>query len=194
MKLIFSLVTCLLFFSKAFSQNTTIIKCDSIYKNKGITIKLATFNDREDIEDDEKNATLTITQQLNGKKTILVKENLHSSNQEIEFRDFNNDKIKDLLVQNYSDARSNWTYSLYLYNSKANNFKKVVGFEEIKNPTLNTKYNIIESHVVSGTNWASFYKIKNNKVIDFNIVITDDGSSKSEKEYRKAIKKITSIK
>ncbi|MHC0441471.1 XAC2610-related protein [Flavobacterium sp. 3-210] len=194
MKLFFSLVICHLFFSNAFSQNTTIIKCDSIYKNKGIAIKLATFNDREDIEDDEKNATLTITQQLNGKKTILLKENLHSSNQEIEFRDFNNDKIKDLLVQNYSDVRSNWTYSLYLYNSKTNNFKKVVGFEEIKNPILNTKYNIIESHVVSGTNWASFYKIKNNKVIDFNIVITNDGSSKSEKEYRKAIKKITSIK
>ncbi|WP_431242435.1 XAC2610-related protein [Flavobacterium sp. P21] len=180
----------LLLFINIFAQSTTIIKCDSIYKNKGITIKLATFNDSADLQDDEENSNLTITQELNGKRSVLIKENLHSSAQEIDFRDFNNDNIKDILVQNYSDVRSNWTYYLYLYNPKTNTFKKVIGFEEIKNPIFNSKYGIIESHVISGKNWASFYKIKNNKIHDFNIEITDDGSPKSEKEYAKQLKKL----
>ncbi len=188
------IIICLLVFLNTFAQKTTIIKCDSIYKNKGITIKLINFDNEKDGYDDEKNSTLIISQKLNGKNSVLVKDSIFSSAQEIEFKDFNNDKIKDILVQNISDVRSNWTYTLYLYNAKTNNFKRVLGFEEIKNPSYNSKYKIIESHVISGTNWAAFYKIKNNKVYDYNIEITDDGSSKAEKEYIKAIKKITSTK
>jgi len=152
-----------------FAQKTTIIKCDSIYKNKGIIIKLINFDDEKDGYEGEKNTILTITKNLNGKSSVLIKDSIFSRTQEIEFRNFNNDKIKDILIQNISDVRSNWTYSLYLYNSKTNTFKKVNGFEEIKNPFYNSKYQIIESHVISGTNWAAFYKIKNYKVQDFDI-------------------------
>lgn len=194
MKSSFLSIIFLLTFSYAFAQNTTTIKCDSIYKNKGITIKLINFDDEKDGYENEKNSILIINQKINGKNSTLIKDSIFSKVQEIEFKDFNNDKIKDILVQNISDVRSNWTYNLYLYNSKTNNFKKVNGFEEIKNPSYNSKYKIIESHVNSGKNWAAFYKIKNFKVYDYNIEIIDDGSLKAEKEYRKAIKKITEKK
>ena len=191
MKPKFLLIFSLLISSITFAQNTTIIKCDSIYKNKNITIKLINFYDERDGYDSEKNSILIINQKLNGKNSVLIKDSIFSRVQEVEFKDFNGDKIKDILVQNISDVRSNWTYNLYLYDSKTNNFKRVIGFEEIKNPTYNSKYKIIESHVNSGKNWAAFYKIRNYKVYDYNIEIIDDGSVKSEKEYKKALKKIS---
>lgn len=194
MKSPFLLLFSLLISSATFAQNTTIIKCDSIYKDKKITIKLVNFDDEKDGYESEKNSILIINRNLNGKNAVLIKDSIFSRVEEVEFRDFNGDKIKDILVQNISDVRSNWTYNLYLYNSQRNNFKRVIGFEEIKNPIYNTKYKIIESHVNSGKNWAAFYKIKNYKVYDYNIEIIDDGSPKSEKEYKKAIKRISEKK
>ncbi|WP_264554319.1 XAC2610-related protein [Flavobacterium sp. N503310] len=191
-----SLLTIIFFLSciYIFAQNKQTIKCDSNYKNKGITIKLINFETEKEGYDGEKNSILIISQKVNNKSSILVKDSIFSGTQQVEFRDFNNDKIKDILIQNISDVRSNWTYNLYLYNSKTNNFKRVIGFEEIKNPSYNSTYNIIESHVISGTNWAAFYKIKNYKVFDYQIEITDDGSKKSDKEYRQALKKISEKK
>lgn len=194
MKRSFLTTICLLSFISLFAQKITIIECDAIYKNKGISIKIKNFEDESEGYDGEKNSILIINQKLNGKNSILVKDSIFSLVQKIKFQDFNNDKIKDILVQNISDVRSNWTYNLYLYHPKTNTFSKVIGFDKIKNPTYNSKYNLIESHVNSGTNWAAFYKIKNNKIHNYHIEITDDGSAKSEKEYKKAIKKITEKK
>jgi hypothetical protein len=194
MKSFFLSIIYVLTFNYTFAQNTTTIKCDSIYKDKGIIIKLINFNNEKNGYENEKNSILIINQKINNKNSTLIKDSIFSQVQEIEFKDFNNDKIKDILIQNISDVRSNWTYNLYLYNSKTNNFKKVIGFEEIKNPSYNSKYNIIESHVVSATNWVTFYKIINFKIYDYNIEITNDGSPKSETEYRKAIKKISEKK
>ncbi|KQW98825.1 hypothetical protein [Flavobacterium sp. Root420] len=185
----------LVIYSTSFAQkNTTVIKCDSIYKDKGITIKLVNFETEKDGYEGEKNSILIINQKLNNKNSVLVKDSIFSSTQKIEFKDFNNDKIKDILVQNISDVRSNWTYNLYLYNPKKNNFIRVIGFEEIKNPMYKAKYNIIQGYVVSGQDWVSFYKIKKNHIYDYGIKIVDDHGHNFDKEYKKAINKITSIK
>ena len=191
MKSHFLLLLSLLISSATFAQNTTIIKCDSIYRGKSITIKLINFDDERDGYDVEKNSILIVSQKLNGKNSVLIKDSIFSRAQKVEFRDFNNDTIKDILVQNISDVRSNWTYNLYLYDTKTNNFKRVTGFEEIKNPIYNSEYKIIESHVNSGKNWMAFYKIRNYKIHDYHIEIIDDGSFKSGKEYKKALKKIS---
>ena len=184
----------LLFSFNMFAQNTIEIKCDSIYKNKKILIKHINFDDEKDGYDGEKNSVLIIEQKLNAKNSILIKDSIFRRVQKIEFTDYNNDNIKDVLVQNISDVRSNWTYYLYLYNPKTNNFKRVNGFEEIKNPKYNSKHNIVESYIVSGQDWVSFYKIKNNRIHDYKIEIIDDHGENFEKEYRKAIKKITTQK
>jgi hypothetical protein len=183
-------ITTLLFSFNVFAQNTTEIRCDSIYKNKHIVIKLINFDNEKDGYDGEKKSILIIEDKLKP----IIKDSIFSTVQKIVFADFNNDKIKDVLVQNISDVRSNLTYNLYLYNSKTNTFKKVKGFEEIKNPKYNPKYNIVESYVVSGQDWMSFYKIVNNKVHDYKIEIVDDHGENFEKAYQKAIEKITSKK
>ncbi|CAD0004186.1 MULTISPECIES: XAC2610-related protein [Flavobacterium] len=194
MKLTFALIIFNVFFINAFAQNTKTIKCDSIYKNKGITIKLKNFDTETDGYNDEKNSILIISQKINNKSSVLVKDSIFSSAQKIEFQDFNYDGIKDILIQNISDVRSNWTYNLYLYNSKTSDFIKIIGFEEIKNPTYNVKYNIVESYATSGQDWVSFYKIKKNRIYDYGITIVDDHGKNFEKEYQKAIKKISAKK
>lgn len=191
MEKIFLIIIYILTFSSAFAQKTITVKCDSIYKDKGISLELKFFNESQNSSDEEANCTLIITQNLKDRKAVLLKDSIFSSAKQIEFKDYNNDTVKDILVQNFSDVRSNWTYYLYLFNPKTNRFSKVIGFEEIKNPSYNLKYNIIESHVVSGTNWVGFYKIKNNKIYDYQIEVIDDGSLKAEKEYQKAIRKIS---
>jgi len=184
------IITILLFSLNILAQNTLEVKCDSIYNGKGIQIKLITFDDEKDGYDGEKNSILVIEQNVKNRKSIIIKDSIFSSVQEIKFADFNNDKIKDVLVQNISDVRSNWTYYLYLYNPKTNSFKRVKGFEEIKNPKYNSKNNIVESYVVSGQDWVGFYKIVNNKVLDLKTEIIDDHGENFEKDYQKAIIKI----
>ena len=186
------IIASLLFSHNILAQNTVKVKCDSIYKGKGIQIKLETFDDEKDGYDGEKNSILVIEQNLKNRKSVILKDSIFSSVQEIKFADFNNDKIKDVLVQNISDVRSNWTYYLYLYNPKTNSFKRVKGFEEIKNPKYNSKDNIVESYVVSGQNWIGFYKIKNNIAVDLKIEI--DNGEYFDRDYEKAIKKIKSKK
>lgn len=174
--------------------NVSIIKCDSIYQNKKISIKLINFDDERDGYLSDKNSILEIQTETNSKTKIILRDSIFSKVQKIKFADFNNDKIKDILVQNSSDVRSNWTFNLYLYDPKENNFIKVDGFEEIKNPLFNSKYNIVESHVNSGTNWIGFYKIIKHKVHNYEIVIDDRGDEKSESEYKKAINEIIKMK
>lgn len=183
-------------FSQIKKDNDTIveIKCDSIYINKKIIIKLiSNKNDEREGFFGELNTLFIIEQKENNILKVVLKDSVFSRYQEIKFEDYNNDNIKDILVQNISDVRSNLTYYLYLFNPKTNSFKKVNGFEKIKNPSYNSKYNIVDNYVISGQNWTSFYKIKSNRVYDLNIVIYDDQSGNSnyyEKEYGKAIKKI----
>ncbi len=172
----------------------SVIRCDSIYLNKKISIKLINFDNEENGYKSEWNSIFEIQTKINNKNKIILRDSIFSKVQKIEFADFNNDKIKDILVQNISDVRSNWTFNLYLYNQKENNFRKVIGFEGIKNPSFNSKYNIVESHVNSGSNWIGFYKITKHKVHKYEIEIKDSGDKKSKSEYRKAINKIIKMK
>ena len=187
----------ILFSISCFAQdedNITIIKCDSRYLNKKISIKLTNYETEKDGYDGEKNTILEINQLINGKTKTILKESIFSKVQKIEFEDFNNDKIKDILIQNISDVRSNWTYNLYLYDPKQGTFKKVIGFEEIRGPRYNSKYNIVESYAVSGEDYLSFYKIIKNKIYDYNIQIIDSHNKKFDLEYKKAIAKIVKRK
>lgn len=201
---IITLIILLIINTPSFSQikkdNDTIveIKCDSIYINKKITLKLiSNKNDEREGFSGELNSLFIIEQKENNILKEVLKDSVFSRYQEIKFEDYNNDNIKDILVQNISDVRSNLTYYLYLFNPKTNSFKKVKGFEEIKNPSYNSKYNIVDNYVVSGQNYTSFYKIKNSKIYDLNILIYDDQSENSnsyDKKYKNAIKRILNTK
>lgn len=194
MKVQFLTLLTLLFSLTLLSQNRLEIKCDSIYKNKEILIRHLTFDSENDGYDGSQNSVLMIEQNRGDNNIILLQDSIYSRVQKIEFIDYNQDHIKDVLIPNTSDVRSNWTYYLYLYDPKTNNFIKVNGFEKIKNPKYHAKYNIIESYVMSGQDSVSFYKISNNRIHDYKIEIIDDHGQNFEGEYNRAIKKMTSSK
>ena len=175
--------------NKKTKSKITIFNSDAFYKSKKISFKLINFDDEIDGYESDKNTIFEIKQNNYITKNIL-KDSLFCRVQIIEFADFNNDKIKDILVQNISDVRSNWTYNLFLYNPQKNTFKRVEGFEEIKNPKYNSKYNIVESYVVSGHDWMGFYKIVKNKVHNYKIEIDNYHDEKFNSEYKKSIKRI----
>ncbi len=169
------------------------INCDSIYKDKGISIKLIPLDTNKVSETEYKFIFLTIKQQ-NGQSFEVFRDTIESIVQEVKFVDFNNDNIKDILIQNISDVRSNWTYNLYIVDKNISFIKKIKGFEEIKNPNYLPKYDLIDNMVMSGRNWTSFYKIVGDSIKDFEIVIYDgedeNGKVTYGADYKKALKYI----
>ena len=181
-----------------FGQNKPNIKvfetnCDSIYKGKGYKIIQTYFPEGIDTTDN-KNTVFQFILTKDSKQTILYQDTLYSRTGEIEFRDFNNDGIRDILIQNISDVRSNWTYYLFLIDTVNNRLKNIRGFEGIKNPNYLPKYNLIDNYVNSGRNWTSFYKITDDTIKEFDIVIydgqTDAENNKYNQDYQNAIQTI----
>lgn len=169
------------------------IDCDSIYNYHGITLKLVPIDDATENER-QYQFTFIIYKQQNGQKSEIYRDIVESTVQEIKFADFNNDNIKDILVQNISDVRSNCTYNLYIVDKNVSSIRKIKGFEEIKNPNYLSNYDLVDNMVMSGRNWTSFYKIIADTIKDYNIVIYDgddeNGNNTYDKDYKKAIKTI----
>jgi hypothetical protein len=171
---------------------TTEIICDSIYKNKGYKIIITRFFDSQSYDEDDFNALFVFYKLRNGKYVEIYRDSILSQYEGIKFENFNNDHIKDILIENISDVRSNLTYYLYIVDTTHDKLKKIKGFKEIKNPNYLPQYNLIDNYVMSGQIWTSFYKIKGDSIKDFDIVIydnrADDGSY--DRDYKKAIKSI----
>ncbi|MGX7666698.1 XAC2610-related protein [Flavobacterium pedocola] len=169
------------------------INCDSVYKDKGISLKLIPL-DTNKLHQPRYQFIFIVNRQQNAKKSEIYRDTIDSTVQEVRFADFNNDNVKDILIQNISDVRSNWTYNLYLVDKNSASIKKIKGFQEIKNPNYLPKYDLIDNMVMSGRNWTSFYKIVGDTIKDFNIVIYDgedeNGKVTYEADYKKAIKEI----
>lgn len=170
---------------------TTEFICDTIYPNKGYKVSLTTF---DPLNEDETipNTLFTFSRLTNGKYLPCFSDSIFNRVQEVRYDDFNNDKVKDILVQNYSDVRSNWTYHLYIVDTVQNTLKKIKGFEKIKNPNYLSQYNLIDNYVISGQIWTSFYRITDDTIKDLDIVIYDNLTDKASyiREHKKAIKSI----
>lgn len=171
------------------------IICDSVYQNKNYKIVLRHFSWKKGYDEKDKNTVFTFSKKINGKYQELLRDSIESHVGTYEFRDFNGDKIKDILIQNISDVRSNWTYYLYLVDLKNDRLTKVQNFNQIKNPRYLPQYNLIDNEVMSGRNWTSFYQIKKDSVFDFGYVIYDGENYNGkavdfEKEYDKTLSKV----
>jgi|GEM_PF-1059060 len=170
------------------------IRCDSIYDHKGYEVTLTQYCVPEDGSDNSRNSIFVFRKKINNCYSELYRDTIYSRVLEVEFEDYNKDGIKDILIQNISDARSNWTYYLYLVDIEKDVLKKIQGFEQIKNPRYNSLHDIIENYVLSGENWISFYKIQGDSIYDYGITLYDipdeEGEDNLEKEYGKALQQI----
>jgi hypothetical protein len=168
------------------------INCDSVYKNKDITLKLIPLRSSNDEWGKDYYLYRFTILKKNGDSTIkLLEDTIISTSQIVEFENYNKDKVKDILIQNESSARSNLTFHLYLADSNCTSFKKVEGFDNIPNPNYIDKYDIIDNYVVSGLDWSSFYSIHNYKVIDLHEAV--EWRNQNEKEYNKSLRKYNKL-
>jgi hypothetical protein len=104
------------------------------------------------------------------------------------FNDMNSDGHDDILIYQGSGARANETYNLYLYQSKSNDYKKVIGFNESPNFLKTDVKGIITSMILTANVDYEFYFLKDNaELIDLKIRITDEKLDGIK--FRKAIKK-----
>lgn len=186
-------------FSKKMGINTqAIVKTvsDSIdYNNKRYKVVLVPFSDEFSYDKGVYNAVFYFCKFENKKYKTIFKDSIQSHFYGIEFKDFNNDSVEDVLIGNISDVRSNSTYYLYLFNPNNDNLKKVKGFETIKNPRYLNEFNLIDNEVASGRYWTSFYEIKKDSVIDFGYVIyrgieREGDFDTYDKNYSKALNEI----
>lgn len=175
---------------KLINGDTATIYCDSIFKESGYFVKLISF---DSLPDRERNSILIFGQKTNNVLNQLFLDTLYSMVGKIEFTDYNGDNSKDILIQSSSDARSNWTYHLFLTDFTARTLKKVKGFDKIKNPRLNKDLDIIESYVSSGTNYSEFYKlVDKDSIYKYDILVYDTHDEESSKNYKQALEKIRS--
>lgn len=177
------------------SEQITRISCDTILPKKGYSVSLKYDANNESWDETIPNILFTFSHYDNGNEKIIYQEKLFSQFKNVEFEDFNGDGVKDILVENVSDVRSNLTYNLFLVDLKNQKLIKIEGFNEIKNPNYLSKYNLIDCMVMSGRNWTSFYKIENNKIIDFGYTIKmgEDENGREydyDKNYNKTLKSI----
>jgi len=172
--------------------DTALIVCDSVYPNKGYRITLASIG-KETNEGLKPNTIFIFDKMTNGKQVQICRDSIYSRVREVRFEDFNGDKIKDILVQNYSDVRSNWSYYLYVIDTANNAVKKIKGFASIKEPRYIPKYNLIDNYATSGRNWTDFYKIHGDSVVDFDIVVQEPELNKKstyDRDYKRALNTI----
>ena len=164
------------------------ISTDAIFGDTSYKLTLTTF-DSTTQDPDSFNAILTFYRQFQNETITFFKDSLYCMYPNIEFQDFNNDQVKDVLVFNYTGGRSNPTYYLYLVNEKENSLIRVNGFEQLPNPDLDSTNNIITSIALSGANHYAFYRINNHGNL-INLQHDFFENPKDSTQYSNAIKQI----
>src|SRR6476660_10441528 len=77
-------------------ENTEIV-CDTVYKNKGYKLTLSVFGTTGE-DETIPNTLFTLSKLTNGHYLPIYSDSIFNKFQEIHFEDFNNDKVKDILV------------------------------------------------------------------------------------------------
>ncbi|MBL4655292.1 MAG: hypothetical protein JKY33_05670 [Bacteroidia bacterium] len=166
------------------NTKTNLINCDSVFSSKGYQVQITNLGN---ITENDYNSLF----EFRKRNMLIFSDSIYSRVGEVSFKDFNNDNEKDILIQNISDVRSNWTFNLYLVDLSNNSLKKVKGFNEIKNPELIEKTHVIESYVSSGTNYYNFYRLlANDSIFKYDILLYDDHTDSSHSLYLKAIEEL----
>ena len=143
-------------------QDTTLFP----FEDNSYRLRLHMF-DSSNVEEGRPNVLLIFEQIIKGSRRLIFEDSLYSMFPKISVDDYNNDRIKDILVFFYTGASANPAYHLYLRDMKHHSLIRVIGFEELTNPMLDEKNNIIISLALSGTHHYSFYRINaKNKLIN----------------------------
>ena len=165
----------------------------TVFGDAKYKIKFAT---RETSPSREENNALLSLITTDGKKNVtLLADSLFCQRTFIQWKDFNNDNIEDLLVFSATSARGNWIYYLYVVDAKNKTLHRVNGFEEIANPEFVSGDNVITSYTLTGKNFYSFYRIdRQYRLIDFHKSFECDLDERDSIQYEKVMKEIRALR
>ncbi len=170
--------------TEIYTDSTVTPFGDSSYK-----LSLHVFDTTNNYDAERNNAVLTFAKQDRNQIRILFRDSMFCMYPDIDFKDFNNDKIKDILVFYYTGGRANPTYHLYSTDLKNHKLIRIKGFEELPNPDLDTVNNIITSIGLSGSNYCTFYRINSkNKLINLGHGYEDNPNDSTQ--YERVVRQI----
>ena len=165
----------------------------TVFKDPGYKIKLSILDTSPPKE--ENNVELSLIKNEGSKPTLLLNDSLFCQRTHIKWKDFNNDGIEDLMLFRASSARSNWTYYLYVIDSKNKRLHRIKGFEEIANPEFVKGDNVITSYTLTGKSYYSFYMIDNrNRLINFQKSFDVELDGRDSIQYDKVMREIKAMK
>ncbi|NOQ71226.1 MAG: hypothetical protein GQ574_04460 [Crocinitomix sp.] len=135
------------------------VYCDTLYPGENITVQLWT-NYSDKIYNGPNSEFVFLKDE-----EIVYRDSVYSFVQRFEFEDYNSDGVKDVLIQQYSDVRSNWTYNLYLIDTSLYVPEHIHEFSQIKNPHLNSTKDTITSYIISGDIYYKEFQLTQSKNI-----------------------------
>lgn len=140
-------------------------------------------------DQDSKNGLFTIIRIRDHHK--MISDSIGCMIPSFDFRDYNGDGVKDILVYHFHGARANTAYHLYLADTKNKTFKKVIGFEQLPNTQIDSN-KIITSCALYGRIGYSFYVItkdlrvkKLGKTVE---TAPNEDSGALTREYKRVVK------
>ena len=165
-----------IFYLGAFHGNSQVANIDTLqtkfadssvrlFNDFRFSLKVHIF-DMEASDETQPNTVITLKYMGNYQDKILVRDSLFCMKPWIQFKDFNQDGIDDLLIFNTSSARSNWTHHLYIVDNKKKKIIHVKGFSKLLNPEIDVQSGIITSSGLYGNSIThSYYKISKNYIL-----------------------------
>jgi hypothetical protein len=165
----------------------------TVFKDTSYKLTLHVF-DTESFNEEKSNSTVLFNYVRDDKAQLIFRDSFYCMNPLIDFEDYNNDRIKDVLFFYYTGARANPTYHLYLVDTLKHKLTYVKGFEDLPNPVLDSVNNIISSSALYGGKAAvSFYRISS-KLKLINLGHPFDADLGDDEPFDKAVKQIVKEK
>ncbi len=183
LKFIVSTILLTLSFSQGLKAQSFADTSVILFNNRMYRVSLHIF---DTLNKDELRNNAIVTYSINSKPVFI--DSIYCMRPYLEYKDFNEDGEKDILVFHTSSARSNWTHYLYLANIKTKALRKIKDFETICNPEFNSEANVITSDTLSGKGYYSFFRINSkNQAYDLNLTFDAELNDSDIKRFNKII-------
>jgi hypothetical protein len=150
------------------------------------------INDAYEYDYETKNGVLAIHRLRDNQ--IIINDSVDCMTPWVQFRDYNGDRIPDILIYRAHGARANTSYHLYVADSKNKTFHLIEEFGELPNMEIDSNH-IITCTALSGRVEVSFYRINPNyELVQLGRTIEIDiGEEEGQKEVKAEYQKILAV-
>ncbi|MFM2385760.1 MAG: hypothetical protein RL660_517 [Bacteroidota bacterium] len=179
-----------------FNAITEVIELDSIFADKNYRMELSFYKNETPATSTKHFGRVRFYKQESIAKKLLFEDSIYLHIGVFEFKNFDKDTFKEILLECCYTNRANMFFHLYDIDSYCDSVVRIKNFEKIANPNYLADHDIIDNYVLSGQDWTAFYKINGDSIISFEdysmIWGYDENSIDTNKdlEYAKKLKAV----